>query len=85
MAYIKCFPISTQCTLDDVEEVFERFGEIQQTLFSTDFGAQRVALVEFVSRRSADRALEFDGERIGGVEEEDRRKFFFFFFTFLLL
>ena len=82
MAYIKCFPISTQCTLDDVEEVFERFGEIQQTLFSTDFGAQRVALVEFVSRRSADRALEFDGERIGGVEEERRKSFFF---TFLLL
>ena len=66
MAYIKVFPINIVITLDDIEEVFERFGEIQQTLFSTDFGSQRVALVEFVTRRSADRALEFDGERIGG-------------------
>jgi hypothetical protein len=66
VAYIKVFPINIVITLDDIEEVFERFGEIQQTLFSTDFGSQRVALVEFVTRRSADRALEFDGERIGG-------------------
>jgi RNA recognition motif-containing protein len=66
MTYIKIFPISISCTSDDLEEIFERYGEIQQTLFSTDFGSQRVALVEFVTRKSADRAVEFDGERISG-------------------
>jgi hypothetical protein len=38
-------------------QVFESYGEIQQTLFSTEFGNQRVAIVEFVNRKSADKAI----------------------------
>lgn len=57
MAYIKCFPIKADYSVDDIEEVFEEYGEIQQTLFSTEFGNQRVAIVEFVNKKSADKAV----------------------------